>query len=154
MANESLADQARLSDERFRRATWRLIPFLVFLFVLAWLDRVNVGFTKLAMLSDLKFSQAVHGLGAGIFGLAATGALIGSALAAFVALTVAAVGILAAFAVFWSMPQTFLAGTAAAGGIAVINSIGNLAGFVAPYTIGLSTQLTGSSASGLYVAVH
>ena len=84
-------------------------------------------------------------------GLAATGALIGNATAALVALTIAAIGILAAFPVFWAMPQTFLAGMAAAGGIAVINSIGNLAGFVAPYTIGLSTQLTGSSTSGLYV---
>lgn len=84
-------------------------------------------------------------------GLTATGALIGNALGALIALTVAAVGILAAFPVFWAMPQTFLTGTAAAGGIAVINSIGNLAGFVAPYTIGLSTQVTGSSSSGLYV---
>lgn len=410
MTNESLNDQARLHDEGFRRATWRLIPFLVFLFVLAWIDRVNVGFAKLSMLSDLKLSEAAYGLGAGIFfvgyflcevpsnlllekigakktlaritilwgitsilmawvksewafyvlrfllgafeagffpgvvlyltywfpserrsringlfmtsfaiagvignpiagwimstmggvhgmanwqwlfilegipsilaglavlaflpdrpknaswldpdmaaamsfrlaeetkaqarehsfkaaladsnvwlctvlyfcivsgnatiafwtpsiikeigvqgnftigllaaipflagtiamvwngnhsdktgemrlhcaiaalvaaiGLAATGALIGNAPAAFVALTVAAIGILAAFPVFWSMPQTFLAGTAAAGGIAVINSIGNLAGFAAPYTIGLSTQLTGSSTSGLYI---
>jgi hypothetical protein len=41
-------------------------------------------------------------------------------------------GILAAFPVFWSIPGTFLAGTAAAGGIALINCIGNLAGFVAP----------------------
>ena len=49
------------------------------------------------------------------------------------------------------MPQSFLTGMAAAGGIAVINSIGNLAGFVAPYTIGLSTQITGSATSGLYV---
>jgi len=84
-------------------------------------------------------------------GLVATGALIGHAAAALIALTVAAVGILAAFPVFWAMPQTFLAGTAAAGGIAVINSVGNLAGFVAPYTIGLSTQITGSATSGLYV---
>jgi MFS family permease len=84
-------------------------------------------------------------------GLVATGALIGQAGLALVALTVAAIGILAAFPVFWSMPQTFLAGAAAAGGIAVINSIGNLAGFVAPYTIGVSTQITGSPTSGLYV---
>ena len=84
-------------------------------------------------------------------GLAATGALIGNATAALIALTVAAIGILAAFPVFWAMPQTFLTGMAAAGGIAVINSIGNLAGFVAPYTIGLSTQITGSATSGLYV---
>jgi MFS family permease len=67
VANESLADQARLHDEGFRRAAWRLIPFLVFLFVLAWIDRVNVGFAKLSMLSDLKFSEAVYGFGAGIF---------------------------------------------------------------------------------------
>jgi MFS family permease len=71
--------------------------------------------------------------------------------AALIALTVAAIGILAAFPVFWAMPQTFLTGMVAAGGIAVINSIGNLAGFVAPYTIGLSTQITGSATSGLYV---
>jgi D-galactonate transporter len=83
-------------------------------------------------------------------GLVATGALMSNAAAALVGLTVAAIGILSAFPVFWSMPQTFLAGTAAAGGIAVINSVGNLAGFVAPYTIGLSTTLTGSSTSGLY----
>ncbi len=54
-------------DEGYRRATLRLIPFLVFLFILAWIDRVNVGFAKLQMLSDLKFSEAVYGFGAGIF---------------------------------------------------------------------------------------
>ncbi|ACL60190.1 MFS transporter [Methylobacterium nodulans] len=83
-------------------------------------------------------------------GLAATGALIGQASLALTALTVAAIGILAAFPVFWSLPQTFLAGTAAAGAIAAINSIGNLAGFVAPYMVGLSTTLTGASTNGLY----
>ena len=83
-------------------------------------------------------------------GLIATGALIGHAVAALLALTVAAVGILAAFPVFWALPQSFLAGTAAAGAIAAINSIGNLAGFVAPYAVGLSTDMTGSTTSGLY----
>jgi MFS family permease len=51
----------------YRKIAWRLIPFLVFLFVLAWIDRVNVGFAKLQMLQDLQFSEAVYGLGAGIF---------------------------------------------------------------------------------------
>jgi MFS family permease len=83
-------------------------------------------------------------------GLVLTGALIGNAAAALVALTLAAIGILATFPVFWALPQGFLAGTAAAGGIAVINSVGNLAGFVAPYMVGLSTTVTGSSTSGLY----
>jgi len=83
-------------------------------------------------------------------GLIATGAFIGHAVAALLALTVAAVGIIAAFPVFWALPQSFLAGTAAAGAIAAINSIGNLAGFVAPYAVGLSTDMTGSTTSGLY----
>lgn len=51
----------------YRKIAWRLLPFLVFLFILAWIDRVNVGFAKLSMLDDLGFSEAVYGLGAGIF---------------------------------------------------------------------------------------
>ncbi|QRQ89154.1 MFS transporter [Cupriavidus oxalaticus] len=47
--------------------TWRLLPFLFICYVAAYLDRVNVGFAKLQMLSDLKFSESVYGLGAGIF---------------------------------------------------------------------------------------
>jgi len=83
-------------------------------------------------------------------GLIATGVLLHSAVAALSALTIAAVGILAAFPVFWAMPSDFLAGTAAAGSIAVINSIGNLAGFVAPYVVGLSANATGRPSAGLY----
>jgi sugar phosphate permease len=45
----------------------RIMPFLVLLFVMAWLDRVNVGFAKLQMVKDLGFSEAVYGFGAGIF---------------------------------------------------------------------------------------
>ena len=56
-------DSARMHS----KVAWRLIPFLIFLFLLAWIDRVNVGFAKLQMLQDLRFSEAVYGLGAGIF---------------------------------------------------------------------------------------
>src|SRR5215468_115736 len=45
----------------------RTIPFLILLFVVAWLDRVNVGFAKLQMLADRGFSEAIYGFGAGIF---------------------------------------------------------------------------------------
>jgi D-galactonate transporter len=83
-------------------------------------------------------------------GLVATGMLLHNALFALIALSIASVGILAAFPVFWSIPAAFLAGTAAAGGIALINSIGNLAGFVAPYMIGSLKTSTGSLSSGLY----
>ncbi|MGO4151954.1 MFS transporter [Cupriavidus sp. YAF13] len=83
-------------------------------------------------------------------GLVLTGMWLHSAVLAMVALTIASVGILAAFPVFWSLPSAFLAGTAAAGGIALINSIGNLAGFVAPYMIGWFKTSTGQLSSGLY----
>lgn len=54
-------------DAVYRKVSWRLLPFLCILWVLAWLDRVNIGFAKLQMLDSLKFSEAVYGLGAGIF---------------------------------------------------------------------------------------
>ena len=54
-------------DATYAKVTWRLLPFLFICYVAAYLDRVNVGFAKLQMLSDLKFSETVYGLGAGIF---------------------------------------------------------------------------------------
>src|SRR5258708_34379958 len=45
----------------------RIIPFLVLLFLMAWVDRYNLGFAKLQMVKDLGFSEAVYGFGAGIF---------------------------------------------------------------------------------------
>ncbi|SRR5579884_171722 len=50
-----------------RKATWRLVPFLFVLYVVAYLDRVNVGFAALQMNAALGFNAAVYGLGAGIF---------------------------------------------------------------------------------------
>ena len=66
-----------------------------------------------------------------------------------VVLTVAAIGVFCTFAVFWTLPTAWLSGTAAAGGIALINSIGNLAGFGGPYLIGWIKDSTGSTANGL-----
>ncbi|SFU62811.1 Sugar phosphate permease [Polaromonas sp. YR568] len=54
-------------DNVYRKIFLRLIPFLMVLWILAWIDRVNIGFVKLTMLDDLKWSEAVYGLGAGIF---------------------------------------------------------------------------------------
>ncbi|RNC28782.1 MAG: putative tartrate transporter [Candidatus Dichloromethanomonas elyunquensis] len=65
-------------------------------------------------------------------------------------LSIATAGIFSYYACFWSMTSTFLTGAAAAVGIAVINSIGNLGGFVGPYTIGLLKDATGSVYTGLY----
>ena len=47
---------ASFEDRTYAKVAWRLIPFLIVCYVVAYLDRVNVGFAKLQMLSDLKFS--------------------------------------------------------------------------------------------------
>lgn len=51
----------------YNRAAWKLIPFLLILYIISFLDRVNVGFAKLQMSADIGLSDAVFGLGAGIF---------------------------------------------------------------------------------------
>ena len=51
----------------YSRIAKRIIPVLILLFVMAWMDRVNVGFARLQMLADRGFSDAVFGFGAGIF---------------------------------------------------------------------------------------
>ncbi|AYY90163.1 MFS transporter [Acinetobacter baumannii] len=51
----------------YRKIAFRLMPFLMLCYFCAYLDRVNVGFAKLQMMSDLQFSEAAYGLGAGIF---------------------------------------------------------------------------------------
>ena len=66
-------------------------------------------------------------------------------------LSIAAAGVLTCAPLFWSLPTAFLGGTAAAAGIAAINSVGNLAGFVSPYLIGTLKDLSGNTATGMYV---
>ncbi|NKQ09281.1 MFS transporter [Pseudomonas sp. SST3] len=57
------ADSHRL----YRKIAWRLIPFLCFCYLAAYLDRINVGFAKLQMADQLQLSEAAFGLGAGLF---------------------------------------------------------------------------------------
>ncbi len=61
------AAETSILEGAYSRITWRLIPFLAVLWILAWIDRVNIGYAKLQMLDDLAFSEAIYGLGAGIF---------------------------------------------------------------------------------------
>jgi len=86
-------------------------------------------------------------------GLATAGLLLSVAFdefwVSFTWLTVALVGITAARAVFWTIPARFLTGVAAAGGLAFINSIGTLGGFVGPAVVGWLKDATGSFSAGL-----
>ncbi|MGA9442875.1 MAG: hypothetical protein WBV18_05565, partial [Methyloceanibacter sp.] len=66
-----------------------------------------------------------------------------------IALTIATVGFYAALGPFWSLPTAFLAGTGAAAGLALVNSIGNIAGFAGAYIIGLLREATGSFSTAL-----
>lgn len=70
---------------------------------------------------------------------------------AMASLTLASIGILTTLPLFWSLPTAFLSGTAAAAGIALINSLGNLAGFVSPFLVGWLKDTTQSTNAGMYV---
>ena len=61
------AQEQKLATATLRKIARRLIPFLFLLYIVAWLDRVNVGFAALQMNSALGFSSAVFGFGSGIF---------------------------------------------------------------------------------------
>ncbi|MEM8574234.1 MAG: MFS transporter [Pseudomonadota bacterium] len=77
----------------------------------------------------------------------------GPLLPTMIALTLATLGLYAAFAPFWTLPTALLTGAGAAAGIALVNSIGNAAGFAGPYTVGLLKEATGSfSAALLFLA--
>ena len=65
-----MADEIAVSA--LRKVRWRLIPFLFLLYIVAYLDRVNVGFAAIDMNRDLGFSAAIYGLGSGIFFLSYT----------------------------------------------------------------------------------
>lgn len=70
---------------------------------------------------------------------------------AMAALSLGTAGLLATMPVFWTYPSSILGGAAAAAGIAMINSIGNLAGFVSPSIIGWMKDVTQSTNAGMYV---
>ncbi len=69
---------------------------------------------------------------------------------AIVGMSIAAIGFYGSKGPFWSMPPMILTGTAAASGIAWINSIGNLGGFFGPSVVGFAKTATGSFAGGIY----
>ena len=101
--------------------------------------------------SDRTRERCLHIAGAALVGAAGLGAtaVVQTPVPGLIALSVAAMGVFSAIPVFWSLPTTFLSGTAAAGAIALINSLGNLAGFFGPYLIGRVRDLTGGFTGSL-----
>jgi ACS family tartrate transporter-like MFS transporter len=112
----------------------------------------TLGMILWSISSDRMNERRIHFVVACIvatLGLIAAGVFNGTWMAV-VAMSVAAVGLYGSKPAFWPLPSTFLCGTAAAGGIALINSIGNLGGFVGPYAVGWIKDATGSYELGLY----
>jgi MFS transporter, ACS family, tartrate transporter len=98
---------------------------------------------------ERKFHVAAAAFVGGV-GLAAS-TLVHSTVPGLVTLSVAAIGIWCALPVFWALPTAFLTGTAAAGAIALINSFGNLGGFIGPYVMGRLVGMSGGFTSSLTV---
>lgn len=117
------------------------IPYLVGVIAMVWWGR------RSDHMAERRFHTALP-----LF-LAAAGIAVSTALddptLKMLALCVAGFGIFACLPVFWALPTAFLSGAAAAAGIAVINSIGNLAGFAGPFAMGWIKDHTGSYTGGL-----
>jgi D-galactonate transporter len=120
------------------------VPYIVSIFCVVWVGRH----------SDRTLERRYHcGLSclAAAAGLVLIGVFDRSPVLGFAALVVGVAGVLCAFAPFWQIPTMLLAGTAAAGAIALINSVGNLSGWIAPFAVGWLKEATGKTSSGLYV---
>jgi D-galactonate transporter len=104
--------------------------------------------------SDHTRERRWHAAVAALFGAAGlvASALLGPDQTALsvIALTIGTAGIVSTFPVFWPIPSEFLGGAGAAAGIALINSLGNLAGFASPYMVGFVRDVTGSTNVGMY----
>lgn len=101
-------------------------------------DRLNDRYGHLALLYAL-----------GAFGMFLSAWLTNPVLQ-LAALSLVAFCLFSTTAVFWTLPGRFLTGVGAAAGIALINSVGNLGGYIGPFGIGLLKEYTGNMASGLY----
>lgn len=87
----------------------------------------------------------------GMAGLIIAGAFSSTPTIAVVGLVVTTTGILASMPIFWTIPSSVLGASTIAAGVAFINSVGNLAGFVSPYLVGWTKDVTGSTNVALYV---
>ena len=120
------------------------IPYLIAGVVMIWVGRS----------ADLKNERRWHlviPMLVGMAGLMIAAQFSRNIYIAMFGLTLATAGVLTALPMFWTVPQSLLGTAAAAGGLALINSIGNLAGFVSPYLVGWIKDVTNSTDIALYI---
>ncbi|MCW0000987.1 MFS transporter [Pararhizobium sp. YC-54] len=121
------------------------------IFLFGWMGMMTNGW-----LSDRSHESRWHtacaaALGATGLVLAALAQQAGSAPGVIVALAISAAGTMGSIPVFWSLPPRFMSGTALAGGVALVNSIANLAGYFAPQFLGAIKTATGVYSTGLFI---
>ena len=110
-----------------------------------------LGMVTLGRRSDRVGERRFHcafGLIVGAAGLIAS-TLVSGPVATMIAFSVAAFGFLGSQPVFWAIPSSLLTGAAAAGGLALINAVGGLAGFLGPFAVGAIKDATGSYSWGM-----
>ena len=119
-----------------------IIPWIITAFALWWVPRH----------SERTGEQIWHVAGPGLIAAAALAlsVVVPGAIPKFACLCIAAAGVFSAQPVFWSMPATFLKGASAAAGIAAINSVGNLGGFIAQNAVPLIRDQTGSNLAPMF----
>jgi ACS family tartrate transporter-like MFS transporter len=120
---------------------WTAVPFLV----------AAIGMIVIAAHSDRTGERRWHVAGCAALAAAglASSSMTAAPLGALVALSIGAIGLYSATPPFWSLPTAFLRGDAAAAGIGLINSVGNLGGFVGPYLMGWLQGASGDFRLGL-----
>ena len=126
---------------------------------IGWLSAIPYLFASVFMVwigrsADAKRERRWHlciSLVMGFLGLIMATQANGSIVIAIIGLTIATMGIMSGMPLFWPLPAAFLSSAAAAGGIALINSIGQIAGFVSPSMVGYIKDVTGSTNVALYI---
>jgi MFS family permease len=119
------------------------VPYIIGTIGMVWYGRRSDRHMERKGHAAVALAIAALGIGAS--------ALVDDPLLKMIALSVGAFGVFAVLPVFWTFPTAFLSGAAAAAGIAVINSIGNLVGFFGPFVMGWLREATGNFAAGLLV---
>ncbi|HQG41674.1 MAG TPA: MFS transporter, partial [Spirochaetota bacterium] len=112
------------------------IPMTVSLIVMVYIGYSSSKTGEKRLHGAIPLAIAALGLGAGVF--------IQDPVVNMLFVCIAAIGIFGPFGVWWSYPTTFLSGAAAAGAVGLINSSGNIGGYVGPYLIGIIKNLTNS----------
>jgi MFS transporter, ACS family, tartrate transporter len=123
---------------------------------IGWVSAIPYLFSTVGMLAWAQYvdrtGKKIYNLVAALIlsaaGLAAS-VLFSSVVPALICLTFALIGTISARTVFYTIPQSFLTGAAAAGGLAFINSVGAFGGFVGPYLVGYLKDATGSFDAGM-----